>query len=187
MTSFGDESPSKLSRVPNTALSCSLWVAGPWPSNSFKRNKIFPQRCTRAHSMCLSCFESCQWPVLRIQLQDLQTAKLRVHKPYPRVVTAWQTHTDIHTSTERNSHVFSIHVQSSGSEAVTKQLLQENRTVSCATRAHGMWFARRVASAAVLAPWVAIKLDCCHRTVFQRCLWLQLQRCANIKADSQKP
>ena len=37
MASFGDESPSKLSRVPNTALSCSLWGARPWPSNSFKR------------------------------------------------------------------------------------------------------------------------------------------------------
>ena len=32
-----DESPSKLSRVPNTALSRSLWVARPWPSKSFKR------------------------------------------------------------------------------------------------------------------------------------------------------
>ena len=30
-------SPSKPSRVPNTALSRSLWVARPWPSNSFKR------------------------------------------------------------------------------------------------------------------------------------------------------
>ena len=29
--------PKNVSRVPNTALSCSLWVARPWPSKSFKR------------------------------------------------------------------------------------------------------------------------------------------------------
>ena len=73
-----------------------------------------------------------------------------------------------------------------GSRAVTKQLLQENGTHSCATRAHSRCFEWWLASAAVHASWVVIKLGCCHRTVFQRCLWLQLQRCANTKADSQK-
>ena len=112
LASFGDESPSKLSRVPNTALSGSLWVARQWPSKSFKRmartavpqNPIacalldeWHQQLFMRHELrsnLVAAIAPCFSDVCGYSCKDVQTPWLTVRSCSPlHFVTAWQRNT----------------------------------------------------------------------------------------------